>query len=48
MVTHDPQEAVALGGDTALVADGTVHPPVETRQLLQNPPQALQDYLGRK
>jgi thiamine transport system ATP-binding protein len=48
MVTHDPEDARALGGDTAFVADGVVHPPVETGQLLANPPPALQDYLGRK
>jgi thiamine transport system ATP-binding protein len=48
MVTHDPQDASALGGETAFVADGIVNPPVETRALLANPPPALQDYLGRK
>lgn len=48
MVTHDPQDAIALGGDTAFVADGVVLPPVPTADLLANPPQAVQDYLGRK
>lgn len=47
MVTHDPDDARALGGDTAFVADGIVHPPVATATLLANPPAALQDYLGR-
>jgi thiamine transport system ATP-binding protein len=48
MVTHDPQDALALGGNTAFVADGMVHPPVSTQALLANPPPAVQDYLGRK
>lgn len=48
MVTHDPQDALALGGDTAFVADGIVRAPVETRTLLADPPADVQDYLGRK
>lgn len=48
MVTHDPQDALALGGETAFVADGIVNPPVETQALLADPPPALRDYLGRK
>lgn len=48
MVTHDPQDAMALGGDTAFVADGVVRPPVETQKLLADPPADVQDYLGRK
>jgi thiamine transport system ATP-binding protein len=48
MVTHDPQDALALGGDTAFVADGVVHAPVPTIELFANPPPAVQDYLGRK
>lgn len=48
MVTHDPQDALALGGDTAFVAGGIVQAPVDTRALLAHPPQDVQDYLGRK
>ncbi len=48
MVTHDPQDALALGGDTAFVADGLVHAPVPTARLLADPPPAVRDYLGRK
>ena len=48
MVTHDPADALALGGQTAFVADGIVHPPRDTAQLLADPPQALGDYLGHK
>jgi thiamine transport system ATP-binding protein len=48
MVTHDPQDALALGGMTAFVAKGIVQPPVSTAELLSNPPPDVQDYLGRK
>jgi thiamine transport system ATP-binding protein len=48
MVTHDPQDALALGGMTAFVANGIVQPPVSTPELLSNPPPDVQDYLGRK
>ena len=48
MVTHDPQDALALGGDMAFVAEGVVHAPVPTFELLANPPPAVQDYLGHK
>ena len=48
MVTHDPDDALALDGDTAFVADGIVHPPVPTAELLANPPPAVQAYLGSK
>jgi thiamine transport system ATP-binding protein len=48
MVTHDPDDARALAGQTAFVADGVVHPPVDTQALLDNPPPALRDYLGPK
>lgn len=48
MVTHDPDDALALGGGTAFIADGIVQPPVATEDLLRNPSPAVQDYLGRK
>jgi thiamine transport system ATP-binding protein len=48
MVTHDPDDARALAGQTAFVADGVVHPPVDTEALLRNPPPAVRDYLGSK
>jgi thiamine transport system ATP-binding protein len=48
MVTHDPGDALVLGGSTSFVAEGVAHPPMETAQLLADPPPALQDYLGRK
>lgn len=48
MVTHDPQDALALGGQLAFVSGGTVKPPVGARALLADPPADVQDYLGRK
>lgn len=48
MVTHDPEDARALGGKLAFVADGVVHPPVETGKLLNEPPPEVLNYLGRK
>lgn len=48
MVTHDPDDALALGGLTAFVSAGTVHPPVPTAELLVDPPPDVQAYLRRK
>lgn len=48
MVTHDPQDSLALGGQLAFVSDSVVKPPVDTRALLADPPADVQDYLGRK
>lgn len=46
LVTHDPAEALHLGGQTVLVADGVAHPPADTAALLADPPPALRAYLG--
>ncbi|WP_375260378.1 ATP-binding cassette domain-containing protein [Palleronia sp.] len=46
MVTHDPDDARRIGGETILVADGVAAPPVETEVLLGDPPAALRAYLG--
>ena len=46
MVTHDPGDAEALTDQSIFVEDGLAHPPVPTKELLSNPPQALKDYLG--
>lgn len=48
MVTHDPDDARALDGQTAFIADGAVQPPVATADLLAHPPDALRAYLGTK
>ena len=46
MVTHDPADAQRMADMAALVADGTVSPPVATSDLFSNPPPALKAYLG--
>jgi thiamine transport system ATP-binding protein len=46
LVTHDPDDALQLGGDICLVADGFVTRPAPSAALLANPPPALRDYLG--
>ena len=46
MVTHEPSDARRIADEVVLVADGRAHPPVETTTLLDNPPAALQAYLG--
>lgn len=47
MVTHDPADARRFAERTILVAEGTAHRPAPTAALLDNPPKALADYLGR-
>lgn len=46
MVTHDPRDALRLGGQTVLVADGRAHSPSDTKTLFADPPEALRAYLG--
>ncbi|TRD21668.1 ATP-binding cassette domain-containing protein [Palleronia caenipelagi] len=48
MITHDPGDAVRLGGSGAIVADGTVSVPVEAETLLSDPPPELRAYLGER
>lgn len=48
MVTHDPQDALALDGQLAFVSEGVVKPPEDAQALLADPPEDVQDYLGRK
>ena len=48
MVTHDPEDALRLGGETILVADGKANPPQDTVRLLDDPPPALQSYLSER
>ncbi len=47
MVTHAPEDALRLGGETVLVADGKVNPPQNTVELLADPPHALRTYLTK-
>jgi thiamine transport system ATP-binding protein len=46
MVTHDPDDALALCTLTCLVADGRAEAPERTTTLMANPPAALMAYLG--
>ena len=46
MVSHDPDDALRISTDAVLVAEGRAAPPVETRALFADPPDALRDYLG--
>jgi thiamine transport system ATP-binding protein len=46
MVTHNPDDALALCPLTCLVADGRAAGPAPTSALLANPPDALIAYLG--
>ena len=45
-VERTPDDARRITDQTVLVADGRVHPPQQTTELFENPPQALRDYLG--
>ncbi len=46
MVSHDPGDARRIADQVILVADGRAEPPRDTTALLDNPPPALQAYLG--
>lgn len=46
MITHDPEDARHLCDLTLVVAEGQAHAPAPTQALLDNPPPALQAYLG--
>ncbi|NSX54275.1 ATP-binding cassette domain-containing protein [Parasulfitobacter algicola] len=46
MITHDPADAKRIADSVIIVADGQIAAPVETVALFENPPAALQTYLG--
>ncbi len=46
MVTHDPEDALALAQSVIVVAEGRAARPVPTGVLLADPPPALRAYLG--
>ena len=48
MVTHDPQDALNFAEYAVLVADGCAHAPAPIGPLFDEPPVALQTYLGRR
>jgi thiamine transport system ATP-binding protein len=45
-VTHHPEDARRIAGQTLLVEGGRVHPPRPTEALLADPPPELHAYLG--
>lgn len=46
MVTHDPEDALAVAQSVILVAEGRAAPPAPAAALLSDPPPALRAYLG--
>jgi thiamine transport system ATP-binding protein len=46
MVTHSPEDARRIADQVIFVGDGVAHAPMETAELLNNPPLALKAYLG--
>lgn len=48
LVTHNPEDALRIADNTVLVANGIVHKPQSTKELFDNPPEALASYLAKK
>ncbi|MGH1369753.1 MAG: ATP-binding cassette domain-containing protein [Maritimibacter sp.] len=46
MVTHNPDDALAIQGEVILVAAGVAHAPEPAAEIFANPPEALRAYLG--
>lgn len=46
LVTHQPEDALRIAPQTALVAEGMVYAPAPTQALLNDPPASLAAYLG--
>jgi len=46
MVTHDPGDAQRIADQTVFVDAGVANGPVNTTQLLSDPPAGMRDYLG--
>ena len=47
MVTHDPADAARVADQIVLVAGGEAHAPQDAQAMLDDPPPALRDYLGK-
>ncbi|MBV1867645.1 MAG: ATP-binding cassette domain-containing protein [Marinosulfonomonas sp.] len=47
MVTHDPEDALRIAGQTIFVDSAAAIGPEDTKKLLSNPPAAMRAYLGR-
>ena len=46
MITHDPEDARRIAGQTIVVAEGRAASPQPTVEVLDKPPPALQEYLA--
>lgn len=46
IVTHDPSDAQSVADQVVLVVDGQAMAPALTRDIFENPPEALRAYLG--
>lgn len=46
MVTHAPEDARRIAKQTLVISQGRMRAPVDTTELLADPPQELRDYLG--
>ena len=46
IVTHDPSDAQSVADQVVLVVDGQAMAPIPTRDIFENPPDALRAYLG--
>lgn len=46
LVTHTPEDALYAAEETIFIADGAAMAPVATQGLFENPPLALESYLG--
>lgn len=47
MVTHNPEDALRIAGNTILVADGFASQPEPTQTFFEDPPAQLRAYLGK-
>lgn len=46
MITHDPKDALKFANQSLLVMNNKVEGPVETKSLIENPPEELKSYFG--
>ena len=46
MVTHAPEDARRIAKQTLVISQGRMRAPLDTTELLADPPQELRDYLG--
>ena len=46
MVTHDPKDVARIAAEVIFVANGIAHAPEPAKELMDNPPPELREYLG--